>query len=374
MAARPQDYAPEWVPAGAGTADGFATRVMAAAAPGDTPAPAAGPLRRRPPPPAELWDGLRRGERAALARAITLVESRAPAHRAAAAELLGLAGATAPERPEALRVGITGMPGAGKSTFLEALGQRLCAAGERVAVLAVDPSSPRSGGSILGDKTRMEQLARNPRAFIRPSPSGGTLGGVARRTREAMFLVEAAGYSVVLVETVGVGQSEVTVRGMVDCFVLLQLPGAGDELQGIKKGIVELADLVVITKADGDNLARAQAARAIFTRALRYAQPASPPWNPRVLACSALTGEGLDEVWAAVQRFRETTATAGAWTARRREQALAWFEGLVDEGLRERFLRAPAVKAALAELRPAVAAGTLPATLAAERLLGAAGA
>lgn len=316
-----------------------------------------------------LADLIRTGDRGALARGITLVESVAPAHRAAADELLGR---LAPHAGGARRIGITGVPGAGKSTFINRLGVDLLNGGARLAVLSVDPSSPVSGGSILGDKTRMEALARDTRAFIRPSPSGCALGGVARRTRESLVLCEAAGFDTVLVETVGVGQSEVMVRSMVDAFLVLAIAGAGDELQGMKKGILELADLLVVNKADGENRVRAEAARAEFARALHYVEVPAGEWTPRVLACSAVTGEGMAETWGAVEAYFAWARASGSLERRRRAQQIAWLDALVVEGLRERFNALPRVAAERAELEAAVAAGLLPPTLAAERLLRAA--
>jgi len=272
------------------------------------------------------------GDRRALARAITLVESSRADHRAAARSLL----AALPGGPRpALRVGLTGTPGVGKSSFVESLGLMLTAGGVRLAVLAVDPSSARSGGSILGDKTRMERLAREPRAFIRPSPSQAALGGVARRTRETIQLVEAWGAEVVLVETVGVGQSETMVAEMTDVFVLLIAPGGGDELQGVKRGIMEMADLILVNKADGERLAEASRTRADYAGALRLMRPrpGDPPGFPRVLAVSALTGDGLHDAWTAVEALAEGRRASGAWEARRREQAVAAFRRLVEQGL-----------------------------------------
>ncbi len=246
------------------------------------------------------------GDRRALARAITLVESTRPDHRREADALLD---DVLPHTGGALRVGVSGAPGAGKSTFIEALGLHVLEQEHDVAVLAVDPTSTRSGGSILGDKTRMERLARSPDAFVRPSPTGGTLGGVARRTREAMLLCEAAGFGVVLVETVGVGQSETAVEGMVDCFVVLVAPGAGDELQGLKRGIMELADLVVVNKTDGTLGAAATATAADYASALHLVRPKTPAWSPKVLRCSALSGEGIPEVWDTIRAFDAATAS-----------------------------------------------------------------
>lgn len=299
---------------------------------------------------------LRAGDRAALGRAITLVESRRPGDRPDADALLER---LLPFAGGALRVGITGMPGVGKSTLIEALGRRLTAAGHRVAVLAVDPSSARSGGSILGDKTRMPELAHDPRAFIRPSPSGGALGGVARRTRESIVVVEAAGYDVVLVETVGVGQSEVMVANMVDFFLVLTLAGGGDELQGIKRGILELADLLVVTKADGDNAAAARRARAEYGGALALMQPRSPEWKPRVEVCSAVTGEGLDALWAAIEAHRAALRATGAWDRRRGEQRVHWLWQSIRDGLEEALAGHAGATARLGALEQAVREGTL---------------
>jgi LAO/AO transport system kinase len=313
--------------------------------------------------------GIRAGERGALARGITLIESRAPAHREAADQLLN---ALMPFAGNAWRVGITGVPGAGKSTFIDALGIRLCDGGKKLAVLSVDPSSPVTHGSILGDKTRMERLSRHPSAFIRPSPSGGEIGGVARRTRETITLCEAAGFGIVLVETVGVGQSEVLVRDMVDCFLLLLIAGAGDELQGIKKGITEMADIVAVNKADGENRTRVEATRLEFERALHYFSLSDESWHPPVLACSALDSDGVGEVWAQVGRFMEHGKRTGQFDERRRSQSLAWFSALLEEGLRAAFFARPEVVALKAALELEVQAGTASPPFAARRLLEAA--
>lgn len=357
---------PDWVPPEAGKE--FATRVVAGAPP--QAIPAGQPKRRTPDEVPALAAAIRSGDRGALARGITLIESRAGSHRAAGEALLQL---LSPHAGGAVRVGITGPPGAGKSTFIDALGAQLCAAGRSVAVLSVDPSSPVTHGSILGDKARMEKLSRLPNAFIRPSPSGGELGGVARRTRESIVLCEAAGFDVVLVETVGVGQSEVLVRGMVDCFLVLLLAGAGDELQGIKKGIIELADVLAVNKADGDNRARVEVARRELSRAIHYLAAPEGAWQPPVLACSARTNEGVAEVWGAVERFVAYGRAHGGFALRRREQALAWLAALVDEGLREAFAARPEVARLRAELETQVATGQLPAPAAALALLTAAG-
>ena len=268
-----------------------------------------------------------------------------------------------------MRVGISGSPGAGKSTFIEALGLHVVEHGHRVAVLAVDPSSTRSGGSILGDKTRMEQLVRSPSAFIRPSPTGGTLGGVARRTREAMLLCEAAGFDVVLVETVGVGQSEVAVDAMVDLFLLLLAPGGGDELQGIKRGIVELADLVVVNKADGDLAAAARSAASDYSSALRLLRAKQAGWEPRVLTASALEGTGVHDVWAAIEEFRATLDASGELERRRAQQAGDWMWSEVSESLLDALRRDAGVAALAGELEEAVRRGDLAPAAAARRLL-----
>jgi LAO/AO transport system kinase len=316
---------------------------------------------------AQLLDGDRR----ALARAITLVESTRADHRAEADALLS---EIIERTGGAVRVGISGAPGAGKSTLIEALGLHLVDAGHQVAVLAVDPSSTRTGGSILGDKTRMEELVRRPEAFVRPSPTGGTLGGVARRTHEAMLCCEAAGFDVVLIETVGVGQSEVAVDAMVDTFVLLLAPGGGDELQGIKRGIMELADLVVVTKADGALEAAAAATAADYGNALHLVRPKTAGWTPVVVQCSATTGRGVDDVWGAIEAHREALAGSGQLARRRAEQARAWMWAEIGEALLERLRAHPGAAAEARRLEDEVAAGRLPAPVAADRVLEAFGA
>jgi LAO/AO transport system kinase len=277
----------------------------------------------------ELAEGVGRGDPTVLARAITMVESTSVRHREIASGLLKL---LLPQGGASVRIGITGVPGVGKSTFIEAFGLHLCEAGHRVAVLAVDPTSAVSGGSILGDKTRMEKLSRHPAAYIRPSPSGGTLGGVTRKTRETITLCEAAGYDVILVETVGVGQSEIAVRSMTDFFLLLALTGAGDDLQGIKKGIVEMADGIVVTKADGDNETAAEKLRLELGQVLHFLTPATPGWIPEALKCSAVHGAGIPEVWGLVRRFQTSMTASGGWTARRLHQVR---EGLVEAAREE---------------------------------------
>lgn len=313
----------------------------------------------------EYAQGVRSGDRAVLARTITLLESSKPEHRQLAQEVLSL---LLPHSGGAHRVGITGVPGVGKSTFIDQLGVNLTAAGHRVAVLAVDPTSRRTGGSILGDKTRMERLSVDPAAFIRPSPAGRTLGGVARATRETILVCEAAGFDVVLVETVGVGQSETVVADMVDCFVVLMLAGAGDELQGIKKGVLELADLIAVNKADGANAERARQAAADYRAALHLMRPASPTWTPPVLTCSGLTNEGLDELWHQVELHRERLSATGELDARRRDQQVRWLWSMLDERLRDDLRSHPEVVELLESLERQVRDGEVPATAAVDRV------
>lgn len=312
---------------------------------------------------AALAAEVRADSRVALARAITLIESRKPEHRPQARRLLTLLNEAA---GRSQRVGITGVPGVGKSTLIDSLGSYLTAQGHRVAVLAVDPSSSRSGGAILGDKTRMARLAADPAAFIRPSPSSGTLGGVARTTRETILLCEAAGFDIVLVETVGVGQSEVAVAGMADFFLLLMLAGGGDELQGIKKGVMELADMIAITKADGANEGPARAAAADYKAALNILTPASASWKPPVITVSSREGRGLDELWANVARHREALAATGEFEEKRREQDVSWMHAMIEERMRQLVLSHEAAVAKIAELERGVRAGILPPSVAAD--------
>ncbi|MFE3461034.1 methylmalonyl Co-A mutase-associated GTPase MeaB [Nocardiopsis aegyptia] len=326
------------------------------------------PRRGRPVDVDALAEGVLAGHRPTLARAITLVESRRADHARAAQDLLVR---LLPHTGNARRVGITGVPGVGKSTFIDALGSRLTGDGHRVAVLAVDPSSTRTGGSILGDKTRMARLAVDPNAFIRPSPTAGTLGGVARATRETMLLMEAAGFDVVLVETVGVGQSEVTVAAMVDCFLFLTLARTGDQLQGIKKGVLELVDVVAVNKADGPHADDARKAARELSRALRLLQPVHPRWRPPVLTCSGLTGDGLDEVWAAVGEHRAVLEDDGGLADRRARQRVSWMWDQVRDRLMDSFLRDPRVSRLTPGMEEDVRSGETTATLAADRLLDA---
>jgi LAO/AO transport system kinase len=310
--------------------------------------------------------GVLAGDRRVLAKTITLLESARADHRAAARAVMA---ALLPHAGGAVRLGITGVPGVGKSTFIEGFGTLLVERGHRVAVLAVDPSSARSGGSVMADKTRMERLSTRREAFIRPSPSGGTLGGVARKTREALLVCEAAGFDVVIVETVGVGQSEAAVASMVDFFLVLLLAGAGDELQGIKKGVLELADALAVNKCDGDNREAAEKAARTYAMALHLLQPSSPSWTPPVLTCSAAEMTGVAAVWDAVRAQRAALEPTGERAARRRHQSLNWMWSLIEEGLRERFALHPEVKRRLPAIGREVEGGSLAPTAAAEQLL-----
>jgi LAO/AO transport system kinase len=311
--------------------------------------------------------GVRSGDRKVIAKTITLVESSNPAHQELITEVLN---ALLPFTGNSVRLGITGVPGVGKSTFIESLGLHLVEQGLRAAILAVDPSSARSGGSIMGDKTRMEKLSVEERAFIRPSPSGGTLGGVSRKTRESMLICEAAGFDVVIVETVGVGQSEVTVASMVDFFLILILAGAGDGLQGIKRGIIELADAIAVNKADGDNIERAQVARRAYEDAVSLLFSSSSTWMPPVITCSAIQLTGVDEIWKTVLDHRKKLTAIGELDLKRKKQALEWMRLLLDEGLKTWFYQLPEVKELLPGLSWSVEKGSITPTMAATTLLG----
>ncbi len=310
--------------------------------------------------------GILDGNRRMLAKTITLMESTLPEHQEMSR---GILEKLLPHIGQAVRVGITGVPGVGKSTFIESFGLHLVEKGHRIAVLAVDPSSSRSGGSVMADKTRMEKLSIHPAAFIRPSPSGGTLGGVARKTRETMIICEAAGFNVIIVETVGVGQSETAVSSMVDFFLVLMLAGAGDELQGIKKGVIEIADAIAINKADSNNLIKAAQARKAYETALHLLAPVSDLWSPPVLTCSALEMTGIDKIWETILDHRERFISAGELEIKRKQQAIDWMWSLVEEGLHERFRKNSHVRNHLSEISREVAEGKTTPTIAAARLL-----
>jgi len=314
-----------------------------------------------------MRDAVLAGERRAIGQAITLVESARTEDQVRSAQLID---ALIDHAGKSLRVGITGVPGVGKSTFIDALGMHLIEAGHQVAVLAVDPSSSRTGGSILGDKTRMERLSVHPNAFIRPSPASGVLGGVARATRESMIILEAAGYDIILVETVGVGQSETVVAQMVDFFLVLMLPGAGDELQGIKKGVLEIADMIAVNKADADELKANMAVRD-YTAALHLLTPASATWQPPVVSCSGLTGDGLDELWKQIELHQRLMGSTGERDERRRRQQVGWMWALVDNQLRDELHSSPDVASLLSELIESVATGNTAPGVAASTILDA---
>jgi LAO/AO transport system kinase len=328
------------------------------------------PPRRSTPDVAALMRGIRAGQRAVIARAITLIESSRTDDQKAARRLVQ---DLLPTTGKAIRVGVTGAPGVGKSTTIDALGSMLTAQGHCVAVLAVDPSSARSGGSILADKTRMARLACDTNAFVRPSPASGTLGGVAAKTRESMLILEAAGYGVVLVETIGTGQSETMVADMTDFFLLLMLPGAGDELQGLKKGIVELADMIAVNKADGDNLGRAKAAAAEYRAALHILTPRSPTWLPPVTTYSALTGDGLAGLWESVLEHRDRMIASGELEARRRKQQVKWMRAMLQERVLAHLKSNPALRAKLPRIEAAVAEGRMTPAMAVDEIAAALG-
>ena len=311
-------------------------------------------------------DGVLAKNRRIVAKTITLIESSLPSHQEKAKTIVD---ALLPHTGKAVRIGITGVPGVGKSTYIESFGMQLVKQGHRVAVLAVDPSSSKSGGSIMGDKTRMERLSLEQQAFIRPSPSSGTLGGVARRTRETMIVCEAAGFDIIIVETVGVGQSETTVASMVDFFLVLMLAGAGDELQGIKKGVLELADAIAINKADGNNIEHAKKAKIEYEKALNLLTPSSKIWSPPVLTCSAVTLDGIDEIWQTILDHRKKLESSGELADKRRKQALDWMWALVEDGLRDRFYRNSDVEKSLPQIIKAIEKGKTAPTIAAYTLL-----
>ena len=362
---------PEWVPADGGKE--FTTSVMKGVEsmhdgmPGTSRITSHVPqVHRRQLTIDEHVQGVLAKDRTILARTITLIESNSPRHMQKAQEVLKQ---LLPYTGKSVRLGITGVPGAGKSTFIEALGMQLVSSGHALAVLAVDPSSSLTKGSVLGDKTRMEKLSRETNCFIRPSPSGGTLGGVTRKTRETCLLCEAAGFDVIFIETVGVGQNEITVRSLVDFFLLLKIAGAGDELQGIKKGIIELADAILINKADGDNLQRAEVARDEFSRALHYLKSPTRGWTPRVLTASSIHGKGVADVWKMVEEFVAIVHKNKLFEERRKSQMIEWIHDLIREHLERLFYHNDVIRAELPQAEAAVTAGTMPPTAAAQHLL-----
>ncbi|MEH7246210.1 methylmalonyl Co-A mutase-associated GTPase MeaB [Neobacillus niacini] len=361
---------PEWVPNSGG--DEFASYLVEVVTEetGEGNSTKATPVsqlpRRRRLTVDDYIKGVLSKDRTIIAQTITLVESNNPNHMETAQLVLK---ELLPYTGKSIRVGITGVPGAGKSTLIEVLGSKLCEQGNTVAVLAVDPSSTITRGSILGDKTRMEYLSRHPNAFIRPTASGGTLGGVNRKSRETMLVCEAAGFDVILIETVGVGQSEVTVRSMVDFFLLVMLTGAGDELQGIKKGVMELVDAILVNKADGENKQRALGAKVEFNRILHYLQPFTDGWTPNAYTCSALTGEGIGEIWKVIQEFSIVTRESGVFMGRRRKQTINWMYTMVEDALRTSFYRHPTVSSIIPMMEEAVGNGKVSATMAANQLL-----
>ena len=367
-------YKPEWVPKN--DDDKFACRVMYGVKGGHDgmpnsqtePLPQTVPMvKRRKLTVDDYIEGVLGGDRMILSRAITLVESNAAAHFELGQRVIQK---LLPYTGKSTRVGITGFPGAGKSTFIEALGTYLCQNGHKVAVLAVDPSSTVTKGSILGDKARMEQLSREKTAFIRPSPSGGTLGGLTRKSRETLLLCEAAGYDTILVETVGVGQSETTVRSMVDFFLLVVITGAGDELQGMKKGVMELADAILVNKADGDNRRRAQVTRAEYERILQFLRPATEQWETKAYTCSALTKQGIQELWNdVIMKFKTQGDANGVLAERRKQQTLSWVYAMVEEHLHNLFYRAPEIIACRTSLEDAVIGGKISATMAVQKFV-----
>ncbi len=356
---------PEWHPSDADKSK-FAGEVMAGKAEASPTMKIVRKPRRRPLDVDELYEGILRGDRTALARGITCVESEAPRHRVIARELLRRC---LPHSGNSIRIGITGVPGAGKSQFLECIGKMLCEADERVAVLAVDPSSSVTGGSILGDKTRMENLCRDVRAFIRPSPAGKTLGGVAAKTRESIILCEASGYKVIFVETVGVGQSEIAVRSMVDFFLLLQLAGGGDELQGIKKGVIEMADAIVVNKSDGDNVRRTKVACGEYARVLHHLHPFTEGWTPKALCCSGLEGTGVWEIWEMVLEFCEKLKSEDRFEEIRSKQNAKWFRSLLEQRILSAFYEKQSLDSRFSDLEKDVSDGRIPVIEAVEKLM-----
>ena len=353
-------YKPEWIDEDKKQDSRFASFVMTGISENNDALRVSQKATSAPKPPKMTVDdyveGVLAGDRMKLSRAITMVESNAPKHYAQAQDIVQR---LLPYTGNAVRIGITGVPGAGKSTIIEALGCRLCKQGHKVAVLAVDPSSSVTGGAILGDKTRMDNLSKEKNAFIRPSPAGGTLGGVSRKSRETMLLCEAAGYDVILVETVGVGQSETTVRSMVDFFLVVVLTGAGDDLQGVKKGVIELADAILVNKADGDNKTRAMVTRADYEQILHYLRPATEGWTTKAYTCSAYTGEGIQEIWDVMTEYVAQMKSTGQLESRRQQQNLTWVREMTDDYFRNLIYRNPAIAEPRAAIEQQVLDGSL---------------
>jgi LAO/AO transport system kinase len=364
MTKKSKSYKPDWVPENAGEA--FATKVVRGVNMDDVVKKQKSGKKRQNLVIEDYVKGVLENDRTILARTITLIESNSPEHNDTAQKVLKQ---ILPKTGNSLRIGITGFPGAGKSSLIETLGLYLISQGHKVAVLAIDPSSTVTKGSILGDKTRMEMLSREQNCFIRPSPSSGTLGGVARKTRETMLVCEAAGYDTILIETVGVGQSETTVRSMVDFFLLVMIAGAGDELQGIKKGVIELADTLLINKADGDNKPKALLAKSDFGMALHYIQPATKGWQTEAHICSALTGDGVKEFWEVVEKFQELTKSSGVFFERRKNQALEWMNKMIEEKLLSDFFNDDEINKEFKLINQKVLKGEILPTEGAEQLL-----